>query len=231
MRFLANHSKKMCNKFFILLALVVLTGCSTARKIEKAKKILDDNEQAAIDYCKVKTPAVNTVTVKVDTAGYNATVNRLKNYSDSVLNEAGKKNDAIIELGIALGDLQEGATVDAATIQALKAKLAQLKPVDIKGLRASIEAEIRSSIKPCEDSLIVTENGPIIADLRKQVRDRDAVIEKLSKQNEKLSRKTANKNKWLLIFGGALFVMIAWDTKGLWFPGLKGLNLLKIFKR
>lgn len=175
-------------------------GCGSS-KLQKAIETMEANEQAAAAWCDSKFPPLHSVEVRIDSAAYNETVKRLNEYKDSILSETEMRNSEIEGFNEYVSVLEKSGKLDARTIAELKAKLAVVKPVNVNVLRASIEAEIRSRIKPCEDSVIQLESGKRIANLNGQLSSAKIEIHDLKKENDELKRKLNNRTRimWGLI--------------------------------
>lgn len=133
---------------------ILFASCSLQKKIDKAKDILHDNRQEAAAFCMAEFPDNNTIVVTVDSSGYHESVNELQKYCDSLLAESDARLRAINNLTEYVDAVEADGRYDAGVINELQAKLAAVKPVNVKALRDDIERQIKASIKPCKDSVI-----------------------------------------------------------------------------
>lgn len=135
---------------FVLLA----TGCTTAGK---ATRYFDRNTDTAAGYCATRYPVkTDSITeVRVDTVMYNEFIDNTLKYSDSLLKAAqGRYDGDKMALLIQVKELKEKGDYSESIAQQLADEINKMHPPDTSGLRASIEVQIRATLKPCTDSII-----------------------------------------------------------------------------
>lgn len=166
---------------------MLLQSCMTA---DKATGYLSAHPKLAAGYCAAQYPVKETMTFipTVDSSSWLSTVAGLTNYSDSLLNQVGKKDSLWRDVMLHFNQLSMQGYWDKAKIDVLQAQIDGLKPVDKVALRRSIEAEIRSQVKPCHDTTITK----TVVDNAKVEYYRLSLVDE---QNKSKSEQAA-KDKW-----------------------------------
>lgn len=140
---------------FIAAALVLVfsIGCTTAGK---ATKYFDSHMDTAAGYCasRYAVKADSITIVRIDSAGYKQFIDSSMKYTDSVLLAAQARYNSNKAMLLAqVKELQEKGEYSESVAQELANQINNMRAPDTAGLRASIEIQIRSTLKPCADSI------------------------------------------------------------------------------
>lgn len=138
----------------VIGCLILFVSCKVTE--DKAIKYLDEHPEAGSKYCVTRYPIVESIdtTITIDTAGFESSIRKVLTYADSVLIVAEAKNQTIKNLWQAWDAVRQAKEVTDSQKADLQARIEALRPIDVPALRKSIEAELRSKIKPCNDTTI-----------------------------------------------------------------------------